>query len=209
MAVNGKGLAAVGIGSILIWSGVKGWSVLGTIGDLITGTQPSGTQTNAIALASSTGTASTNAVPNSGAVPSVIGGPASGLAAIALQYQGHAYRFGGAPGPSGANPWDCSSFMNYVISVKGGRAIPGYGPGKYNGSVHGPTSGQWAIWSGVATIPQSQVQAGDLACWTGHIGMAISPTQMISALNPSEGTRITVLNKSIGSGAFVRFGRLK
>src|SRR6516164_5647733 len=38
--LNGVALAAIGAGSILTWSGIKGWSVIGTIGDVISGKAP-------------------------------------------------------------------------------------------------------------------------------------------------------------------------
>lgn len=212
MAIDGKALAAVGIGSLFVWSGIKGWSVVATIGELATGVKPSGTEVNAL---SSLSTSSLQAQAGGSAAaggPPVIGQgtqPPLGLAGIAVQYQGHAYRLGGAPGFDGSNPWDCSSFMNWIIAVKGGRAIPGYAPGKYKGTTHGPPTGSWAIWNGMTTISRAEVQAGDIILWLGHMGMAISNTQLISALNPTEKTKITTIDRGVGRGPIVRIGRLK
>jgi len=210
MAVNGKALAAVGIGTIFVWSGIRDGSVLGTIGDLVKGTKPSGTVVNPVA---STATPQATAGGQAAAGGPPIGGqgsqPALGLAGIAVQYQGHAYRFGGAPGPNLANPWDCSSFMNAIIAIKGGRAIPGYSPGKYTGNTHGPSTAQWMIWTGMTTIPRSQVQADDIILWFGHMGMAISHDEFISALNPTLKTRIGSIDAGVGRGPILRIGRLK
>jgi len=200
MAVNGKALAAVTIGSVFVWSGIKGWSILGTIGDIVKGVKPSGTVVNpvqSLAPGAGIGTATQPALA-----------PSSGLAGIAMQYVGHPYRFGGAPGANGENPWDCSSFMNYVVAIKGGKAIPGYAPGKYTGTSHGPPTGSWAIWTGMTTIPRSQVQAGDIILWLGHMGMAVNDAQMISALNPREKTKVTFIDAGVGRGPIVRIGRL-
>src|SRR6266511_4581663 len=127
MALDGKALTAVGVGVLLMYSGVKGWSILGTLGDLITGVPPSQPVINPLT--------SPGPADGSPSGTSIGAGPGenAGLAGIALQYQGHAYRFGGAPGPDGENPWDCSSFVNFVVGVKAGRAVPGYAAGTYRG----------------------------------------------------------------------------
>ena len=212
MAIDGKALAAVGIGSIFVWSGIKGWSVVKTIGDLVTGVKPSGTEVNPV------GSLSTSSLQAQAGGQAAAGGPPVtgqgsqgplGLAGIAIQYQGHAYKLGGAPGPSLANPWDCSSFINAIVAIKGGRAIPGYKPGQYNGATHGPPTGSWFIWSGMTTITRDQVQADDIILWLGHMGMAISHDEMISALNPTEKTKITNIDAGVGKGPIVRIGRLK
>lgn len=192
MAVDGKALSALGIGAILVWSGVKGWSVLATVGDIVTGKPPSATNTGAL---------------TSGAVVDSL--PASeGIAGIAQRYQGHAYHFGGAPGKNGEKPWDCSSFVNYVVGVVAQAPIPGYRSGRYDGTVHGPATGQWMFWSGLQRVSRDQVQAGDIIIWVGHMGIAVSNSQMISALNPKEGTRITAI-EGTGTGPIITMGRLK
>jgi hypothetical protein len=204
MAINGRALTIAGIGTIFVWSGIKGWSVLGTIGDAVTGKQPSQSITNPLV------TIGGSTASNAGVLPGIGQSIASfGIGAIALEYKGHAYRFGGAPGKDGSKPWDCSSFVNWIVSVKAGKAIPGYGPGKYQGTIHGPPTGSWAIWSGLTSIKRSEVQAGDILIWLGHMGIAINNTQMISALNPHEGTQISTIDKGVGRGPLVRIGRLK
>lgn len=197
MAVDGKALAAAGVGVLLVWSGIKGWSVLGTITDVISGKKP---QQAALPL---TVADASVAGATSGVVATATG---ANLAGIALQYAGHAYSFGGAPGKDGSKPWDCSSFVNYVASVKTGRAIPGYGPGKYDGSSHGPPTGAWATWPGTTRINRADVQAGDIIVWFGHMGIATANNQMISAQNPSDGTRVSAID-GFGSGPVMRYGR--
>lgn len=200
MPLNGRALAASGAGLLFIWSGIKGWSVLGTLGDLITGTKPNQPVTNALEIQPKDANASTPIV-------GTVGGVA--LAAIAEAYEGHAYRFGGAPGTDGSKPWDCSSFMNYVVGVKAGLAIPGNAPGKYTGTTHGPPTGMWAAWSGMDTVNRSQVQAGDILLWLGHMGMATGHDTMISALNPRIGTKSQQIDSGVGRGPLVRIGRLR
>src|SRR5690349_8150592 len=117
MTLNGRAFIATATGLLFVWSGVKGWSVLGTLGDAITGVQPNQEVSNPLQIASK------NAGQASTPVASAAAG--TGIAVIALTYQGHAYKFGGAPGSDGSKPWDCSSFVNYVVGVKAGLAIPG------------------------------------------------------------------------------------
>lgn len=204
MAVNGSALAAIGIGSIFVWSGIKGWSVMGTVADLVTGKEP--TQTNANPLIDPNYVApipgdSGNLNPNVN--PGVFQG---GIAGIATQYQGHPYAFGGAPGKDGQRPWDCSSFVNFVIGLRLGGSIPGYSAGQYDGISHGPPTGLWAVWPGLTRINAGDVQAGDIIVWATHMGIAISNTQMISALNEREGTKIGNISGS-APGPILTYGR--
>lgn len=121
--------------------------------------------------------------------------PPSGtaIASDALKYQGAGYVFGGVPG-RGRGQWDCSSFVNWVVGHDLRMAIPGYAAGGYQGQVHGPAVVAWASWKGATTLPKGQApQAGDLCVWngigaSGHIGIALSATHMVSALDTKEGT---------------------
>jgi len=116
------------------------------------------------------------------------------IASAALRYQGASYVFGGIPS-HGIGQWDCSSFVNWVVGHDLKMAIPGYSPGTYNGQTHGPVVLDWATWSGASTHKGPPAR-GDLCVWPGagaggHVGIAVSGTQMISALNHSEGTKTT------------------
>ena len=99
--------------------------------------------------------------------------------------------FGGAPA-GGIGHWDCSSFVNWVVGHDCSMAIPGYGAGAYNGDSHGTVVLDWAVWSGAATV-KSSPSRGDLCVWagvgaSGHMGIALDATHMISALNHIRGT---------------------
>lgn len=195
MPLNGRAMTSVCIGTLFVWSGIRGWSLLGTLGDLITGKAP--TQTGFTPLTNP------NASPSDGTSP--VSGSGD-IAGTALQYQGHAYSFGGAPGNDGSRAWDCSSFVNFVVGVKLRYAIPGFGAGNYDGSSHGPPTGVWGIWSGLSHVSRGDVQAGDIIVWLDHMGIAISNTQMISALNPAQGTRISAI-EGYGNGPILCYGR--
>ena len=120
-------------------------------------------------------------------------GQASGggdrIAAQALKYIGSGYVFGGRADRVG--DWDCSSFVSKVLGQDLGLPLPGGGrwgaPG-YPPNAHGPGSTAYMLYG--TGIEHSQVQSGDLVVSVEHIGIAISPTQMISAQSPSSGTAI-------------------
>lgn len=109
------------------------------------------------------------------------------VAADAVRYLGHGYVSGG---------WDCSGMVNHVLSADLGMAIPGYKPGEFQGPPpHGPVVGDYLSWGGAETIPGPPLP-GDL-CIFGpdtHIGIAVTGTTMVSALNPELGTRITPID---------------
>lgn len=133
----------------------------------------------------------------------------SDIGQVAAQYVGHAYRFGGAPGPNGTNPWDCSSMVNWIVGTKLGHAIPGYGPGKYQGTVHGPATGQWGIWTaGLQRLNRNEVASGDIIVWADHMGIALDNGHMISAHSPEITTTVTPIDGH-GNGPLMIYGRLK
>ena len=192
MTINGIALSAVAGGSLLIWSGIKGWNLTTTVAQVITGHVPSGSDINTL----------TNADANAsggGVTPT-----GNALADKIQSYIGHAYTYGGSPGKDGTNPWDCSSCVNWVVGHDFNHAIPG--ANNYDGTSHGPPTGSWLVWPGLKHIPFSQCQAGDIIVWATHMGIAISPTDMVSALNSNLGTRKSAI-QGTASGPFI-CGRL-
>lgn len=175
-------LFLVGGGVLLLWSGITGKKWSSVLRDLVSGKNPSKLPT-------------TNPITGGGNIGP--GSPAgsttdSAIANTALQYQGHCYVFGGIPGTDGRGCWDCSSFVNYVLGVRLHLAIPGFAG--YNGTSHGPPTGAYLLWGGKTVIPRAAIQAGDLCVWQTHMGIAISNTEMISAVDPAEGTRIGTID---------------
>lgn len=182
--IDGVALGTLAVGVLFVYAGLTGKSVLASIQSMVSGKSPSLLAN----LNPINGTGNPNATGVAvGTVSGFGNGPA--LANDALKYKGHQYVYGGAPGKSGNGPWDCSSFMNWVLGVDFKMTLPG--GVTYDGTSHGPTTGGYMSWSGAHTIPRSQLQAGDLCVWSTHMGMAINNSQMISALNPSLGTMVT------------------
>lgn len=108
------------------------------------------------------------------------------IAGDALKYRGHPYVWGA---------WDCSGMVNHVLGQDLGFTLPG-GIRHYKGPPpHGPVVADYWNWGGATTIP-GPPQAGDLVMWlgispAGHIGIAVSGTHMVSALDPQLGTLVT------------------
>ncbi|WP_233568885.1 C40 family peptidase [Kocuria soli] len=101
-------------------------------------------------------------------------GSTSGIAGAAQGYVGSGYVYGGTtPGA-----WDCSGFTQYVYAQQG-IELP-----------------RTAAAQGAAGTPTSNPQPGDLVIQNGgsHVGIYLGNGQMISALNPSQGTQVHSVN---------------
>jgi cell wall-associated NlpC family hydrolase len=192
--ISGPALGSIAAGGLLVFAGIKGYSILTTIRDLIQGKTPvSQTQVNAI-----TGQAGSGGAPVSAQT-------SSSIANDALSYQGHCYSFGGAPGTSGTGCWDCSSFVNWVLGHDLGLPIPGVRAGAYDGSSHGPTTLEYLVWG--SAVSRANVAAGDLCVWQTHMGIAISNSQLVAAETPSQGTAVATIDgttQSLGEILFCR-----
>lgn len=187
MAVSGIALGAVTAGGVLVYAGLKGYSVPATIQDLISGKSPAGQKVTApVPVAAEIAAAA------AGAAGSVTlgGGSAGGAAAAAQRYIGQGYTFGG---PSSPGRWDCSSFASYVYGHDLGLMIPGgsWAQVTGNGTSHGPATGSWISFG--TAVPAAQAQPGDFVIWATHMGIYVGGGQMVSALNHSLGTRQTTV----------------
>lgn len=171
-------LGTTGLGVMLIWSGVTNAGVLSTVQHLFMGVAPIPGQpqtlgkfnVSASSLVSNTSTSPSNITGGGGATGSAI-------ADDAMKYVGYPYVWGGKD-PSG---WDCYGFLTYVLHHDMGYNLPN---NTYTGYL------EFLSWGQQYQIDEAQVQAGDIVIWPTHTGIAISPTQMISAENPSAGTKV-------------------
>lgn len=119
-------------------------------------------------------------VTGGGGRDSVAGGVGSNrIAEAAKKYIGTPYLWGGETPQEG---FDCSGLVTWVLVQDIGlRNLP---------DNHHTTTVPFLRWSGARDISRAEISAGDLVCWTGHIGIAVSATQMCHA--PDVGQRVKI-----------------
>jgi len=168
--VSGTAVALAAAGALLVYDGIRGVSIPAALRSLVTGGTLPAPPPAAVPGGSTTA-----------AGAAAIGtGANAGIAQYALQFNGRVpYRWGGAD-PSG---WDCSGFATYVLVHTGHTNLP---------SNYHTVCMQFYTWSGAVKV--ATPEAGDLVVWPTHMGIAISSTEMISALNPSRGTTVTTFS---------------
>lgn len=170
--ISGTAVGLATAGGLLLYSGIKGVSVPDALrAVLATGTLPAG------------GAAGPAGGP--GAAPARSPGASTGsaIADAFLAYVGKVpYRWGGAD-PAG---WDCSGAATWVLHHDLGYDLPS--------NTH-TVCLQFYGWSGAVKV--ASPQPGDLVVWPTHMGVAISATQMVSALNPSRGTVVTTFSDAV------------
>lgn len=197
MTIDAKSGIAVASGALLVYSGARGYSLLKAVSNVIAGKDPGAGQTASL-IGAATDSGSTGGQQVAGATGSLVAAMQSSV--------GHAYTFGGAPGPNGTAPWDCSSCVNFNANKRSNLPIPGYAVGTFN-SGHGPATGEWLIWTGLTTIGHDSSVAlpGDLCIWETHMGVCVGQNEMISAQNPSSGTKESAIDHFIpGEVLFIR-----
>jgi cell wall-associated NlpC family hydrolase len=180
-------VAAVGAGMILMYAAIANTSVSDTIRALLKGQPlPKGTVSSLQSLRDNVKQGLSEAVASQGigAAPNQITGApgyAAGLgdkiAADAQQYIGKPYLWA-AEGP---NAFDCSGLVTWVLHHDLGLKLPD--------NTHTVT-GQFYVWSGAKTVGRPPA-AGDLICYTSHIGIAINATQMVHAPSPGQDVKIS------------------
>lgn len=200
MPVNAAAIAYCVGGTLVLFSGIKGATIADTVSAVLSGNL-SVQNTEPITVTNS-------ATPGNSVTP--IGSPSS-IVSDALTYNHDNYVFGGIPGTAKGhnNGTDCSGFVNMIVGRDLGLPIPGYPAGKYDGSSHGPVTQVWLLWDGAKTIPLTDCQPGDLACFQTHMGIFVDSGQhFISALDTKDGVLVTTIAGGSPSGEKLYVRRL-
>ncbi len=176
-------IGAISLGGVLAYSGLKGKGFSAVVRNLIAGKDPGLLPvTGAIAVTSSpSGTAQPSAYTTGGN---------SAIVNDGRQYLGVPYSWGKANPKDG---WDCSGYLNWVLGHDLGMTLP-LGVKNFDGSWHGPVTGNYLLWTGATTIPRSQAAPGDLACWPTHIGIVSGSNTMLNAYSRSRPTSETPID---------------
>lgn len=111
------------------------------------------------------------------------------IVAYAKQYLGYKYVSGGTSPSTG---FDCSGFTQYVYN-------------HFGYSISRTSTTQRS--DGVA-VSKSDLQQGDIVCFTGHVGIYIGGNQFIHASNPSDGVKITSLSDSYYTTRYITARRI-
>lgn len=184
--VSGLGLTSVVAGIVLVTSGMKNATVADTLRAMLKGQAPAAGPSTVVS-GTETSVGPVVNTPGAGPAGALSSSRGSAIANDALKYVGVPYKFSGST-PSG---WDCSGFVTWVLHHDLGYELPS--------NTHTVT-GQFLVWSGATTVARNQCQAGDLVCWPGHIGIAVSNSQMVDAPHTGAVTRV----ENIWPGAVIR-----
>lgn len=164
MAVSAVAAGTLAVGGLLVWSGLKGSSVLGAVQDVINGHQPSGTNAHPIDVPAGGAT-------GGGSIPAASGsilGIAQQVAATPAGKTRYCYGGGHSSNPCSAKCFDCSGYVSCVLNQAG----------VLKGSM---VTGGFMLWSGATTIPYAQRQPGDLYVSSSHIGIIADTSQFWNA----------------------------
>jgi cell wall-associated NlpC family hydrolase len=171
MNKTASAIGITGLGFLILWSGITNAGVLSTAQSLFMGHAPVPGTPQAKIFGGD------NVSLTGFTTGGTAGSPVGAIAGAAMQHINTPYVWGGHD-PSG---WDCYGMLTYVLHNDLGYNLPN---NTHSGYL------EFLAWSGASVIPASQIQAGDLIIWPTHAGIAVSATEMISAENPSKGTRV-------------------
>lgn len=185
--VSGVALGTLAIGGVLMWSGLKGASLLTTVQEAIQGKKPSGSNVHPVTTPQATAASSTS----TGTVPAAAGSIlaiAEQVANTAAGRSGYCWGGGHSNSPCSASCFDCSGYVSCVMN----RA------GKLKGSM---VAASFMSWSGATTIPYAQRAGGDLFVSASHIGIIADSTQMWNAA--CTGCGPVKLSSYVGRGGYI------
>lgn len=194
--ISGLGVLVVAVGAYVMYASVRDVPLLDGARDLLAGKVPApraksgdATWIKTIADAPASvpastlpgvGSAAADAAANAaaGSAGGWVTGSAQGdqLVNAARRYLGRPYVWGGTFAGNGGG--DCSGLVQRSFKDVGVSDCP-------------RTSGQIAVWRKLRKVARTDVAAGDVLWWSGHVALATGNTQMIEALTFGVPVRIT------------------
>ena len=168
----GTAIGAIAVGALLVYFGIQDIEVKSGLRELLSGKLPTpGVQKSNETAKSGFGRKSGGSIGSltpdgsAGSTGGSIGNGSSKFLSVVRAQIGKPYVWA-AVGP---NSFDCSGLVVYALRQSGkdvGRLV----------------TWTFLTWSGATTV--GTPQAGDLVCWTGHIGVYTSNGRMIHAPSP-------------------------
>lgn len=184
--LSGLGVAVATAGGLLLYTGIRNVSLVDGLRDVLAGKPPgttagvstgpalAGLVTNVDTAMAAVARQGLDVAPGTGTQP---GQGTAAVADSARAYLGRPYVW--AADFAGAGGGDCSGLLFRALNDAGVKAPR-------------LTAAGYLVWPGAASVPRDQCAAGDLVCWTGHCGIAVSGTQMIHA--PYTGAVVQIVN---------------
>lgn len=182
--LSGLAVTLAAIGVFVAWAGIRDVPITDGLRTLLRGELPEGRPAKVAPVPDELRFTPASSTPaqSGGGGGQVRAGLGAKIATEAVRHVGVPYRWGG----NDRSGWDCSGFVTYVLRAVGVGGLPGARP----------TSASYLTWSGAITVPRADCAPGDLVCWTGHIGIALSPTTMINAPSFGIPTRIQAIHNA-------------
>lgn len=165
--ISGVAVGVLVAGGLLVWTGLKGGSVLAGVQSVIKGQAPTGGNVHPIDVAVAAGGGS----GGGGSIPAASGSILAIAQQVAATPAGKTrYCWGGghSGSPCSASCFDCSGYVSCVLNHAG----------VMKGSM---VTGGFMVWGGATTIPYAQRQPGDLYVSSGHIGIIADSAQFWNA----------------------------
>jgi cell wall-associated NlpC family hydrolase len=176
--ISGLSVAMATAGAFLVYAGINRIPLVAGLRSMLRGEVPTGTPPVKAAVPTQLSFVDAD---RSGAALIVSGGGALGdrIVAAAGGYIGEPYFWGGhVPTTRGGPGLDCSGYVTWVL-------VQDIGMKNLPSQVH-TTTIPFMNWKGAYTVPAADCQPGDLVCWVGHIGIAVSKNEMLHAPTPGQ-----------------------
>lgn len=184
--ISGTAVAVAAVGGLLVYAGIVDAPLIDAVREVAGGRTPTGrpqqrTEVRWSDAGAAIGDAAAEAADQLGGTGRLTDHRRSAIVAAARRYLGRPYRWG-ATGP---DAFDCSGLVYRALNDAGvtHRRLTSLG---------------YRTWSRARDIPRSQASAGDLVCYSGHIGIAVSNSRMIHA--PRLGKPVQETNIYNGQG---------